>query len=296
MSILRDKELQRRVGHVEALIQKLDSLEDESARGSAVEAIQALLQLHGDGLDRIMRMVAGSPAGGEPLLEQLGADELVSCVLMLHGLHPVPMEKRVEKALVQVRPYMDSHGGNVVLVGIDAGVVHLRLEGSCHGCGSSAVTMKYAVEDAIMEHAPDVMGIITDGVEEPAAVESGFVPLSSFEKPNGNGTGGWHEVPEAQSMGSGQVRGVVEGNLRMLMCRLDGNWYAYLDQCPGCQNPLGGASLDATVLTCPSCQKRFDVRQAGRCLDQDATTLHLDPLPLLVDKGVVRVATPVGAV
>ncbi|MGI8608838.1 MAG: NifU family protein [Candidatus Dormibacteria bacterium] len=290
MSILRDKELQRRVGHVESLIQELDSLEDPGAREGAVAAIQALLQLHGDALDRIMRIVAGAAGGGEALSEQLGNDELVSCVLMLHGLHPVPIEKRVETALVKVRPYMDSHGGNVVLVGIDAGVVHLRLEGSCHGCGSSAVTMKYAVEEAIMEQAPDVMGIITDGVEEPA-VESGFVSLSSFEKPNGGG--GWHEVRDAQSMGSGQVRGVVEGNVQLLMCRLDGNWYAYRDRCPGCQGALGDSRLETTVLTCPSCQKRFDVRQAGRCLDHDATSLHLDPLPLLVDNGVVRVATPV---
>ena len=292
MAILRDKELQRRVGHVESLVQKLDSIEDPDARGSAVEAIRALLQLHGDCLDRVMRTVVGSPAAGAELVEQLGQDDLVSCVLMLHGLHPVPLETRVEKALVKVRPYMDSHGGNVALVEIEGGVVHLRLEGSCHGCGSSAMTMRYAVEDAIMEYAPDVVRIITDGVEEPPA-ESAFIPLSSFEKPNGNGTGGWHEVREAQLMGPGQVRGVVEGNLRMLMCRLDGNWYAYVDQCPGCGNALAEAGLDATVLTCPSCQKRFDVRQAGRCLDQDATTLHLDPLPLLVDNGVVRVATPV---
>ena len=294
MSILGDKEFQQRVGHVESLIKKLDTVEDETARGSAVDAIQALLQIHGDCLDRIMRIVAANPAEGENLVYRLGDDELVSCVLMLHGLHPVPIETRVERALVKVRPYMDSHGGNVALVAIEGGIVHLRLEGSCHGCGSSAMTMKYAVEEAIMEYAPDVAGIVTDGVEE-LAVQPAFVPLSAFENPPGNGIGGWHEVREAQSIGLGQVRGLVEGNLAMLVCRLDGNWYAYLDQCPGCGNALGEARLEGTVLTCPSCQKRYDARQAGRCLDQDATRLHLDPLPLLVDKGVVRVATPIGA-
>ena len=45
------------------------------------------------------------------------------------------------------------------------------------------------------------------------------------------------------------------------------------------------------MLTCPACGAHYDVRRAGAGLD--AAGLHLDPLPLLVDDGVVSVATPV---
>ncbi len=57
---------------------------------------------------------------------------------MIHDLHPVPLEGRVHVALEQVRPYMESHGGNVELLSLDDGVARLRLEGSCSDCSASA--------------------------------------------------------------------------------------------------------------------------------------------------------------
>ena len=47
-------------------------------------------------------------------------DELVSGLLMIHDLYPVPIEERIMEALDTVRPYMESHGGNVELLGIDS--------------------------------------------------------------------------------------------------------------------------------------------------------------------------------
>ena len=64
------------------------------------------------------------------------------------------------EALDQVRPYLGSHAGGVELLGVDAaGVVHLRLEGSCDGCPSSVQTVKLAIERAIEEAAPEVAGV-----------------------------------------------------------------------------------------------------------------------------------------
>jgi Fe-S cluster biogenesis protein NfuA len=85
----------------------------------------------------------------------------------LHGLHPVPVRERVIGALDEVRPYLASHGGGVELLGVADGVVRLRLEGSCHGCPSSAATLRGAVEEAIARAAPDVERVETEGVAEP---------------------------------------------------------------------------------------------------------------------------------
>ena len=90
------------------------------------------------------------------LARALADDELVAHLLLLHGLHPVPLEERVREALDEVRPYLDSHGGDVELLGVEDGVVRLRLQGSCSGCPSSAVTLKLAIEDAIHRRAPEV--------------------------------------------------------------------------------------------------------------------------------------------
>ena len=74
----------------------------------------------------------------------------------------------MQEALDQVRPYMKSHGGGVELLGIEDGVAHLRLEGSCNGCGASVSTLELAVEKALEEAAPDLAGMRVEGaVQEP---------------------------------------------------------------------------------------------------------------------------------
>ena len=54
-----------------------------------------------------------------------------------------------------MRPALKSHGGEVTLLGVDDGVVRLKMEGSCHGCPSSAATLKNTIEEAIIAAAPD---------------------------------------------------------------------------------------------------------------------------------------------
>jgi Fe-S cluster biogenesis protein NfuA len=115
--------------------------------------------MYGEGLSRI---VAAGPVPVE--------DELVAHLLLLHGLHPVPLHERVIGALDEVRPYLVAHGGGVELVGVDEGVVRLRLEGACNGCPSSALTLKSAVEEAISRAAPDVERIEAEGATAPSGL------------------------------------------------------------------------------------------------------------------------------
>jgi Fe-S cluster biogenesis protein NfuA len=99
------------------------------------------------------------------MLDRLAADDLVSALLALHGLHPRSVEERVNRALDEVRPYLGSHAGGVTLVGVDGdGVVRLRLEGSCDGCPSSLQTVRTAVEGAVADAAPEVTGVEVEGV------------------------------------------------------------------------------------------------------------------------------------
>jgi Fe-S cluster biogenesis protein NfuA len=112
-----------------------------------VELVQALVALYGEGLARI--------AARLPLAD-LVDDELVSHLLLMHDLHPVPVRDRVQGALDEVAPYLDSHGGGVELVAIEDDVVRLRLKGTCNGCPSSRTTLELAIEQAIHRAAPDV--------------------------------------------------------------------------------------------------------------------------------------------
>lgn len=182
-----DRDLRAAADRIEALLQELGALGDPHASAKAEELVRLLMRLYGAGLNRILEIVhqemsemgergESGPTAADRFFDRLADDGLVSSLLVLHGLHPLDLETRILRALDRVRPYLGSHGGDVTLVGVEEGIVRLRLEGSCHGCPSSAVTMKLAVERAIEEAAPEIGGIEVEGVaarEDPAGQPAG---------------------------------------------------------------------------------------------------------------------------
>ena len=140
------------------LVARIDALLEHA---QDVELVQSLVALYGEGLARIVAHDPDRAAG-------LARDELVSHLLLLHGLHPVPVEDRVRGALDEVRPYLEQHGGDVELLGVEGGVARLRLEGSCNGCPASTATLKLAIEDAIGRAAPDIEQVEAEGAVAPA--------------------------------------------------------------------------------------------------------------------------------
>jgi Fe-S cluster biogenesis protein NfuA len=152
---------------IETLLDEAESLADPAARATALALVQELVDLYGEGLARVVEQA------DDRLLAALVDDELVAHLLLLHGLHPVPLEERVAGALEQVRPYLASHGGDVELLAVETGVVRLRLQGTCNGCPSSTATLKLAIEEAIRKAAPEVEAIEADGAAEPGLLQIG---------------------------------------------------------------------------------------------------------------------------
>ena len=112
------------------------------SRERAEELVRVVTDLYGAGLERLLEIVYDSGRLDDELLGLLAADDLVASLLLVHGLHPYDVPTRVEQALDGVRPYLGSHGGDVELLEVtDAGVVRLRMLGSCDGCPSSSVTL-----------------------------------------------------------------------------------------------------------------------------------------------------------
>jgi Fe-S cluster biogenesis protein NfuA/nitrite reductase/ring-hydroxylating ferredoxin subunit len=272
------------IADVEELLERAESLPDPVARDTAVGVAQGLLELYGEGLERVVAAVAERDDG--TLARALAGDELISHLLLLHDLHPVPVAERVQAALDEVRPYLDSHGGNVELVAVEDGVARLRMEGSCSGCPSSAMTLSLAIEDAIRTWAPDIEEVRAEEEEAPAApglLQIELPHARAASHPAWSMAGGVPEVP-----GGGPVLKHVSGE-PVLFVRLDERYYAYRPSCPACEGSLAEAALAGTRLSCPSCGNGYDVRRAGRCAE--APELHLEPVPLLVgEDGLVRVA------
>ncbi|HEX2105944.1 MAG TPA: NifU family protein [Solirubrobacteraceae bacterium] len=282
---LDDRAARERVARVDVLLEELERAGPAVPTDLAVELVQALLDLYGEGLARVVAAVAARDPGGE-LARALGSDELVAHLMLLHGLHPVPLEARVRGALDEVRPYLESHGGDVELLRIEDHVVHLALRGSCHGCASSTATLKLAIEDAIHRAAPDVDGIEAEGAAAPAPP-----PLLQLEVSDALRASppAWTAAGRLAELGDGApvVRAVA--GAEVLFVTAAEMPYAYRPGCPSCGDPLRAATLMGTELRCPGCGLRYDLRHAGRCTSDPA--LHLEPVPLLVDgDGAIKVA------
>lgn len=305
MTISEEKEFQEGVRRIETLIQEIERFADQNAQAKAKELVQSLMDLHGAGLDRIMDIVSQAGETGSTIIDRFTRDDLVSNLLLLYGLHPLDLKARVLQALDKVRPYLNSHGGNVELLGVAEreGVVRLRLQGSCKSCPSSAVTLKLAIEEAIYEACPDVTAIEAEGVEQPSP--SGTVHfkknLRGEEKaPSATKevssirlitSEGWEEVKGIESLPQGSVQTIEVSGRPVLFCRLGETFYAYSNICPNCDQTLNNAHLEATALGCPACGQHYDIVRAGNGLNQPS--LHLEPFPLLTEGGRTKIALPV---
>ena len=170
-----EKAFQRLSQRVERLIARIETAPDPSMRADALELTRSLMELHGEALNRLMEIVAQAGDSGYALMDDFAGDDLVAGLLLIYGLHPYDLETRVRKALDGARPFLQSHGGDVELLGVIDGTVRLRLVGNCRNCSSSTMTLKLAIERAIYEAAPDVTEIVTEGqiaLKEPATANS----------------------------------------------------------------------------------------------------------------------------
>jgi Fe-S cluster biogenesis protein NfuA/nitrite reductase/ring-hydroxylating ferredoxin subunit len=279
---------------IEGLLASLRS-QGGGAAAAAEELVRLLVTLYGDGLGHIVAALHDGGEAGRALLDRLADDPLVEGLLLLHGLHPLDVDARIQRALDRVRPYLGSHAGGVQYLGVsEEGVARLRLEGSCHGCPSSTVTVQLAIEGAVQDAAPEVTEVVVEGMTappEPALLQIGPRPGGVTAVPPGAGpqaTGEWVVLPDIGPPSSRPVTASA-GGLAVLVCSVRGTLYAYRDACASCGARMGAGRLDREVLTCP-CGARYDVCRAGAGLGGLAA--HLDPLPLLADSQGVRVAVP----
>ena len=198
-------------------------------------------------------------------------------LLLIHGLHPDSLETRVRAALDKIRPYLQSHGGNVELISLENDVARLRLQGTCKTCPSSLATLELAVRQSVEEACPDLMGFEVEGV----APLPNPGPRLPPEAPRWTLVEGLGPFPE------GSLRGLEVAGVPVLICKARGCLYAYRDVCPACNQPLAHGKLADEILTCRQ-GHRFDVHHAGRGCD--SPDVHLDPLPLLAQGETVKVS------
>jgi len=293
------------IERVQALTAQLEEIQDFQARAVADELVASIMQLYGAGLERIFDALAQDGATAEQVRDHLVEDGVVASLMLIHGLYPVDLETRVQEALDSVRPYMESHGGDVELVAVEEGVAKLKLVGHCKGCPASEATLELAIKKALEEAAPDLAGLEVEGVREAGPPPTGFelpltlaggapsseLPMAGSANGNGNGNGAppeWTEL-ESDIPSAGCTVPATVGAADLLMANVGGTLLAYRNACGWCQARLDAATMTPSgTLTCPSCERRFELRRAGRSPDDEQ--LQIQPVPLLRGEGRVRVA------
>jgi Fe-S cluster biogenesis protein NfuA/nitrite reductase/ring-hydroxylating ferredoxin subunit len=288
---------------VEELQQALEAAGDPAPPELLEELLSAVVQMYGAGLERILEALHEAGEGGQRIAAHLADDPLLATLLLIHDLHPVPLADRVQGALDSVRPYMESHGGNVELLSLEDGVARIHLQGSCSDCSASSVTLELAIKQALEEAAPDLLGLQVEGVAPQTMTGQGLPMVTGAPAPVGNGAGpvgmelpvivspppappAWFEV-EAD-VNDGSLAAVSVAGRELVLANVNGTLLAYGDACAGCGGALHEGSLKAGALACPACGRSFFLPRAGRSMDDDH--LQLEPIPLLREQDRVKVA------
>jgi Fe-S cluster biogenesis protein NfuA len=154
---------------VEELLGEIRAADPGVAR-KAEEVVGLLVDLYGEALGRVVDL--GEAVGGE-LIDQLVDDPLLASLLLLHGLHPEPVEPRIERALDRIRPGLGGKKLDVVRLE-DDGALRLRLSSPLDGCPSTIGTVQQTIEDAVTEWAPEVSSVFIEGL---------FIPLPTAPEP-----------------------------------------------------------------------------------------------------------------
>lgn len=167
--------LQQRLRRVEELLRVLEACPD-AARDAARELVRALLNLHTAALAQVLEL------SDADVIARFAADPLVSGLLLLHGLHPLPADERVRRALKSARPRFHARGGDVELVEATDEVVRLRLRGD----PAAGVMLRALAGEFVVEVAPDAT-LEFEEVWEPSANGRVPLPLVSVTAPRHGG-------------------------------------------------------------------------------------------------------------
>lgn len=188
---MTDADLTELLGYLEDLMEDLREI-DDPVRTQVFNLLNGIDALHRMGLSHL-----------EDAFEARGlhADELRGdhpAIAWLFDAYAVGVDQHAvaDRALDDIRPYIHSHGGEVELLDVDEGVVHVKLSGACEGCTASDVTLEKGVEDALREHFPGFDSLEVE--EDPEHVESHPPPGETLLEIQSGPPGGFDDTSDGR--------------------------------------------------------------------------------------------------
>jgi hypothetical protein len=162
-----DAEVEARLTELDELLGRVEQLPGPAGE-LALEAVAAVVEIYGAALSRAL-LLARSP-------EAFTADPLLGHLLLVHGLHPDPVDVRVRHALGTVGERVA--GVELELLGITTGTATVQVT-SGGGCGAPAPDeLERALREVLLAAAPELVAVETVTAEAPRRAT--FIPLDSL--------------------------------------------------------------------------------------------------------------------
>ncbi|MBL4762868.1 MAG: NifU family protein [Gammaproteobacteria bacterium] len=272
-------------------IQSLESLVadwDEAQRNTVHALTQAHNDLHKEAFSRLIRALKAEPVAMNMLKEAV-TDEVIYSVLRHHGILKATIQERLEDALQSVRPYLESHAGNVELVDISLpDTVTIRLLGACDGCPASAMTLSEGIEKAIKDYCPEITiikkakGGVTSKPVDGVTVK--FVsPFARSEDTD------WIFACKLDSIPQGKIKVATIADNEVLLSRFDNKVTCYQNACAHMGMPLDMGDINNGILVCPHHGFEYSL-ETGECLTAPEVQLHTHAVRIIDDRVEIKLS------
>jgi Fe-S cluster biogenesis protein NfuA/nitrite reductase/ring-hydroxylating ferredoxin subunit len=303
---MNDDDFQKTITHLDQLIRQFEELPLTQIQEKVFEMLRVIDLFHRESLGRLVSFLREQ--GLADHIEQASTDSAIRTLLVLYDLLPGDPLVEAEKALDSVRPYIHSHGGEVELLRIEDGIVHLRLSGACSGCAGSTMTLRRGIEAALREKVPGYKGV--ENHEEQPQVGKVFpgglisfdeVETSGSEDDSSKQTGVelnspvFKKVARLEEVSPGKVLPVALDNRNVLIINVGGEIYATGAECPGTNFPITYGKLEGHYIICPWHKEVFDIRN-GKPVDKKQDSRKLPIFPVAIVGQEVRLAINVSPV
>lgn len=272
---------------------------DEQTRQAALDLLQGIDALHRAAFTRLTAFLNDRQAG-HLLVEAAETDQLISTVLNLYEILPTEVNiRQAEAALAPVRPYIESHGGELKVLDVADGVITVQMGGACQGCAGATYTLQRGIRQALERGFPGFAEVVvTEPSPQPGQTSAaGFIgldqvysPPSIMQAPQFHGAIALAELPP------NSMKQMTVEEVQILLINANGEIYAVGAMCPGSMLPLVNGRLDKETIICGWHNEQFDIR-TGVCLDRAGTRqkVRLPIYPVAVQAKQIKVAVNVPA-
>jgi hypothetical protein len=166
VTMAENAEFEQRFARVEGLLAELAHSSDPLLERATREILATVLELHRRGLERVLEVAARESSAREAL----AADPRVSAMLLLHGLHPIPIAERISRALDTLRERYRSKIERIDFETNGSAEIRVRVAPVASACQSTRASLKKDLEAALVAAAPDVAALFVEIIEVPPAL------------------------------------------------------------------------------------------------------------------------------